>query len=60
MSLRNLELLKEVSDRLRFHKIAISIDDLGEEWPSLVGLNDFPFASSRSIGSSSPGAPTIG
>ena len=39
----NLELLKEVSDRLRFHKIAISIDDLGEEWPSLVGLNDFPF-----------------
>ena len=39
----NLELLKEVSDRLRFHKIAISIDDLGAEWPSLVGLNDFPF-----------------
>jgi len=39
----NLELLKEVAGRLRFHKIAISIDDLGAEWPSLVGLNDFPF-----------------
>ena len=42
-AVENLELLREVSDRLRFHKIAISIDDLGAEWPSLVGLNDFPF-----------------
>jgi EAL domain-containing protein (putative c-di-GMP-specific phosphodiesterase class I)/CheY-like chemotaxis protein len=40
---RNLELLKEVAGQLRFHKIAISIDDLGAEWPSLVGLHNFPF-----------------
>jgi EAL domain-containing protein (putative c-di-GMP-specific phosphodiesterase class I) len=25
------------------HKIAISIDDLGAEWPSLAGLCHFPF-----------------
>jgi EAL domain-containing protein (putative c-di-GMP-specific phosphodiesterase class I) len=40
---RNLELVKRVARRLRFHKIAISIDDLGGEWPSLVGLDNFPF-----------------
>jgi EAL domain-containing protein (putative c-di-GMP-specific phosphodiesterase class I) len=38
-----LELAKSVARRLRFHNIAISIDDLGAEWPSLVGLDDFPF-----------------
>jgi EAL domain-containing protein (putative c-di-GMP-specific phosphodiesterase class I) len=41
--IRNLELLKDVARQLRFHKIAISIDDLGAEWPSLMGINDFPF-----------------
>ena len=41
--IRNLDLLKEVAGQLRFHKIAISIDDLGAEWPSLVGISDFPF-----------------
>jgi EAL domain-containing protein (putative c-di-GMP-specific phosphodiesterase class I) len=41
--IENVELLREVAGRLRFHNIAISIDDLGAEWPSLVGLNDFPF-----------------
>jgi EAL domain-containing protein (putative c-di-GMP-specific phosphodiesterase class I) len=40
---RDLELLKDVAKRLRFHNIAISIDDLGAEWPSLVGLDSFPF-----------------
>jgi EAL domain-containing protein (putative c-di-GMP-specific phosphodiesterase class I) len=39
----NLELLKAVAKRLRFHNIAISIDDPGMEWSSLVGLRDFPF-----------------
>ncbi len=39
----NLELVKDVARQLRFHNIAISIDDLGMEWSSLVGLNDFPF-----------------
>ena len=40
---RNLELLKDIAKQLRFHNIAISIDDLGAEWPSLVGLDNFPF-----------------
>ena len=39
----NLELVKDIAKQLRFHKIAISIDDLGMEWSSLVGLHDFPF-----------------
>jgi EAL domain-containing protein (putative c-di-GMP-specific phosphodiesterase class I)/CheY-like chemotaxis protein len=41
--IRNLELVKEVAGQLRFHNIAISIDDLGAEWPSLVGHHTFPF-----------------
>jgi EAL domain-containing protein (putative c-di-GMP-specific phosphodiesterase class I) len=40
---RNLELLRDVARQLRFHKIAISIDDVGAEWPLLAGLHDFPF-----------------
>jgi EAL domain-containing protein (putative c-di-GMP-specific phosphodiesterase class I) len=28
---------------MRFRKVAISIDDLGAEWPALAGLEDFPF-----------------
>jgi EAL domain-containing protein (putative c-di-GMP-specific phosphodiesterase class I) len=41
--IRNLDLAKAVARQLRFSNIAISIDDLGSEWPSLVGLHDFPF-----------------
>ncbi len=41
--IRNLDLAKAVARQLRFGNIAISIDDLGSEWPSLVGLHDFPF-----------------
>jgi EAL domain-containing protein (putative c-di-GMP-specific phosphodiesterase class I) len=40
---RNWDLLKDAARELRFHNIAISIDDLGAEWPSLVGLHNFPF-----------------
>jgi EAL domain-containing protein (putative c-di-GMP-specific phosphodiesterase class I) len=40
---RDLELVKDVARQLRFHNIAVSIDDLGAEWPSLVGLDSFPF-----------------
>jgi EAL domain-containing protein (putative c-di-GMP-specific phosphodiesterase class I) len=40
---RNLNLAKAVASELRSHKIAISIDDIGAEWPSLTGLRDFPF-----------------
>jgi EAL domain-containing protein (putative c-di-GMP-specific phosphodiesterase class I)/CheY-like chemotaxis protein len=41
--IRNLDLAKIAAKQLRFCNIAISIDDLGPEWPSLVGLHDFPF-----------------
>src|SRR5207237_3824753 len=39
----NVEFLKAAAKQFRFSNIAISIDDLGTEWPSLVGLHDFPF-----------------
>jgi EAL domain-containing protein (putative c-di-GMP-specific phosphodiesterase class I) len=41
---RNLEFAKELARQLRFHNIAVAIDDLGAEWPLLTGLADFPFA----------------
>jgi EAL domain-containing protein (putative c-di-GMP-specific phosphodiesterase class I) len=41
--IRDLELVKDLARQLRFHKIAISIDDLGAEWPSLMEIKDFPF-----------------
>jgi EAL domain-containing protein (putative c-di-GMP-specific phosphodiesterase class I) len=40
---RDLELLKDVAGQLRFHNIAISIDDLGAERPSLVGARQLSF-----------------
>jgi EAL domain-containing protein (putative c-di-GMP-specific phosphodiesterase class I) len=40
---RNLEFVKRLARQLRFHNIAISIDDLGAEWPLLAELDDFPF-----------------
>jgi len=41
--IQNLSLAREIAKQGRFHKVAISIDDLGAEWSSLVGLQDFPF-----------------
>ena len=35
--------MKDVARQLRFHRIAISIDDLGAEWPLFAGLRNFPF-----------------
>jgi EAL domain-containing protein (putative c-di-GMP-specific phosphodiesterase class I) len=40
---RNFDRLKAIARRLRFHNIAISVDDVGAEWPQLSGLDDFPF-----------------
>jgi EAL domain-containing protein (putative c-di-GMP-specific phosphodiesterase class I) len=42
-AVRNLELVQEIAKKLRFHKIGISIDDLGAEWPLLMDIHDFPF-----------------
>ncbi len=40
---RKLDLLVGVAKQVRFHNIAISVDDVGAEWPSLMGLDNFPF-----------------
>ena len=40
----NLDLLIDVAKEVRLHNIAISIDDLGADWPALMGLDTFPFA----------------
>src|SRR6266540_1475943 len=42
-AIRNLDLVKDVARQLRFHKIGVSIDDLGAEWPLLMGIRNFPF-----------------
>ena len=41
--IRDLSLARDIAKQGRFHKIAISIDDLGAEWSSLMDLQDFPF-----------------
>lgn len=40
---QNIDLAKDVAKQLRFSNIAISIDNLGLEWPLLLELHDFPF-----------------
>ncbi|MGH6736568.1 MAG: EAL domain-containing protein [Methyloceanibacter sp.] len=40
---RNLSLIRDIAKELRPHKVALSIDDLGAEWLSFIGLHDFPF-----------------
>jgi EAL domain-containing protein (putative c-di-GMP-specific phosphodiesterase class I) len=39
----NLDLLVDVASEVRFHNIAVSIDDVGADWPALMGLDNFPF-----------------
>ena len=41
--IQNLPLAKEAARQLRFYNIGVSIDDLGTDWPSLMGLTNFPF-----------------
>ena len=38
------DLAIDASRRLRLHNIAIAIDNVGAEWPSLLELRSFPFA----------------
>jgi EAL domain-containing protein (putative c-di-GMP-specific phosphodiesterase class I)/CheY-like chemotaxis protein len=40
----NLDLLIDVTKEVRFHNVAVSIGNLGAEWPALMGLDHFPFA----------------
>ncbi|MBR0696659.1 EAL domain-containing protein [Bradyrhizobium lablabi] len=39
----NLDLVIGVARQVRLHNIAISIDNVGANWPSLMGLSSFPF-----------------
>ena len=39
----NPDLTVDVARQLRLHNIAISIDNVGAEWPSLLELRSFPF-----------------
>ena len=41
--IHNLDLLIDVTKEVRLHNIAVSIDDLGADWPALMGLDSFPF-----------------
>ena len=40
---RDLALARDIARQVGSHKVAISIDDLGQEWPSFSALQDFPF-----------------
>jgi EAL domain-containing protein (putative c-di-GMP-specific phosphodiesterase class I)/CheY-like chemotaxis protein len=40
----NLDLLIEFTKKMRLRNVAVSIDDLGTDWPALMGLDTFPFA----------------
>jgi EAL domain-containing protein (putative c-di-GMP-specific phosphodiesterase class I)/CheY-like chemotaxis protein len=40
----NLDLLIEFTKKMRLHNVGVSIDDLGTDWPALMGLDTFPFA----------------
>jgi EAL domain-containing protein (putative c-di-GMP-specific phosphodiesterase class I) len=41
---QNMPLALEAAQRLRFHNVGFSLDDVGTEWPALAALDEFPFA----------------
>jgi EAL domain-containing protein (putative c-di-GMP-specific phosphodiesterase class I)/CheY-like chemotaxis protein len=41
--IENLDLVVDVARQVRLHNIAIVIDNVGTEWPPLMGLRNFPF-----------------
>ena len=41
---RDLHEAKAIARRLQLLNIAVSVDDIGEEWPSLMDIEHFPFA----------------
>ncbi len=43
-AIENLNMVIDVARELRLRNIAISIDDVGADWPALMGLETFPFA----------------
>jgi EAL domain-containing protein (putative c-di-GMP-specific phosphodiesterase class I)/CheY-like chemotaxis protein len=43
-AIQNMEILIDVAKEIRLKNIAVSIDNLGTDWPALMGLENFPFA----------------
>ena len=43
-AIQDLDLVIDAAKELRFHNVAVSIDNLGADWPALMGLDAFPFA----------------
>ncbi|WP_027523598.1 EAL domain-containing protein [Bradyrhizobium sp. Ec3.3] len=41
--IRNLDCLLDVASEVRFHNIGLAIDNVGTNWPELMGLDRFPF-----------------
>ncbi len=41
--IHNLDLVIDFTKEVRLHNIAVSIDNLGVDWPGLMGLDTFPF-----------------
>lgn len=39
----HFEPLREVARRVRFHNVAVTVDNLGVDWPALMDLERFPF-----------------
>jgi len=42
--IQNMDVLIDVAKEIRLKNIAVSIDNLGTDWPALMGLENFPFA----------------
>jgi EAL domain-containing protein (putative c-di-GMP-specific phosphodiesterase class I) len=40
----NVDLVVDAASRLGLHNIAIAVDNVGADWPTLMGLDLFPFA----------------
>ena len=43
-AIQNMDILIDVAKEIRLKNVAISIDNLGADWPALMGLDSFPFA----------------
>jgi EAL domain-containing protein (putative c-di-GMP-specific phosphodiesterase class I)/CheY-like chemotaxis protein len=41
--IQDLNLLFEVAREVRFHNIALAVDNVGANWPALMGIDKFPF-----------------
>jgi EAL domain-containing protein (putative c-di-GMP-specific phosphodiesterase class I)/CheY-like chemotaxis protein len=42
-AIHDIEFLTEAAHEMRFHNIGLSIDNLGANWPELMGLDNIPF-----------------